>query len=90
MRHVLSAIAFAFVAAGLPLPACAAETEKKKPGRDPNEMICRTEPVLGSRLAKRRSCMTRSQWIARQASDRALVERTQVTPCMPTRGSNCY
>jgi hypothetical protein len=90
MRQVLPTIVFALVCAGLSLPAIAAETEKQKPRRDPNEMICRTEPVLGSRLAKRRNCMTRAQWSERQASDRALVERTQMTPCMPTRGSNCY
>lgn len=73
------------------VPAWAEETSSPAANkRDPNEMICESEPLLGSRLAKRRTCMTRSQWAERRALDRQVVERTQMTPCQPTRSSNCY
>lgn len=70
--------------------AADASAKSGKKSRNPNEMICTSEPVLGSRLAKRRMCMTRSQWAERKNNDRALVERSQLIPCTPTRGSNCY
>ncbi len=77
---------------GLAAAAAMAQSDAPpaKPKKDPNEWICRVEPVLGSRLAKTRMCMTRAQWAERRASDRALIERTQLIPCTPTRSSNCY
>jgi hypothetical protein len=30
--------------------------------KDPNRMICRTEEQIGSRVQKRRTCMTAAQW----------------------------
>ncbi|HEX9932762.1 MAG TPA: hypothetical protein VGB08_07970 [Allosphingosinicella sp.] len=42
-------------AAQTPAPAAAEE--------DPDQVICRqSEPVLGSRIARRRICRTRAQW----------------------------
>lgn len=44
---------------------------------DPNEKICRTEAVIGSRLAKHRICATRAEWEERNRQDRAAVEQAQ-------------
>ena len=38
----------------------AASEAKEKPKSD--ELICRTENVIGSRAKKRRTCLTRKQW----------------------------
>jgi len=55
--------------------APAAKTEKAaKPNKD--GLICKKEPVLGSRMPTR-VCMTQADWDARQAQDRELVEQAQ-------------
>lgn len=51
-------------------------------GKDPNERICETQSVLGSRLATRRVCATRAEWAERRARERDIVERTQVQRCV--------
>lgn len=45
---------------------------------DPNELICERQEVLGSRLAKRKVCLTRAQWAERRLQDRQEIERVQV------------
>jgi hypothetical protein len=49
-----------------PVPAAAA-----KPGRDPNQVICRREEEIGSRLGGHKECHTRAEWeqISRDSSD---------------------
>ena len=44
---------------------------------DPNEVVCEREEVVGSRLAHRRVCMTRSQWEQARREDRNAVEKVQ-------------
>jgi hypothetical protein len=47
------------------------------PAGDPNEVICRTVSVTGSRLAASRRCATRAQWAEDERSQRTqLMERT--------------
>ncbi|OYX38644.1 hypothetical protein [Sphingomonas sp.] len=60
---------------------------KPKKTLDPNETICVSEPELGSRLVRHRTCMTRAQWAERRAADRQAVERAQSAPCV--RGAGC-
>ena len=45
---------------------------------DPNEVICEKQEVVGSRIAKKRVCMTRAQWADRRLVDRQEIERVQV------------
>lgn len=66
-------------------PADQQEQSKKK-ARDPNETVCETEEVLGSRLATRRVCMTRAQWAEKRRDDRALVDRSQTQLCVASGG----
>lgn len=57
-------------------PAKPAASQKKK-GLDPNEVVCRKEDVLGSRLQTRKVCMTRSEWAEARRETRGVVERAQ-------------
>lgn len=72
----------------LTMPAVAKDpapsTTKKAP--DPNQVICEKQEVLGSRLAVRKVCMTRSEWAAQRQSDRQLVERSQLGSCQKQSG----
>lgn len=67
--------------------AAASDEGSKK--RDPNEVVCKRETILGSRLASKKVCMTRSQWAERARLDREAVERAQKSACVPTKGSSC-
>lgn len=73
---------FMFAAAGLTVAAIAAEpTPTPKKGKDPNEKICETQGVLGSRLATRRVCATRAEWEERRQRERDIIDRTQTQRC---------
>ena len=74
MRFVMLAGA-ALVAAGLcSTGAVAADAGKKS---DADKVICRTMDELGSRLASKRVCLTRSQWRQQQEAQRENVDRAQ-------------
>ena len=68
-----------------PSPAAfGSEKASQEGGLDPNEKICETIIVTGSRLAKRRICATRSEWADRKLQDRQVIEKAQTSPCMLT------
>lgn len=71
---VFAAALLAGAPAADPAAAAPAKAEKAKPG--PNDVVCKKEPVLGSRM-KSRICMTQGEWDARQAQDRQDLDRTQ-------------
>jgi hypothetical protein len=52
-----------------------------KKGKDPNEKVCETHQVLGSRLATRRVCATRAEWKERRQRERDIIDRTQTQRC---------
>jgi hypothetical protein len=54
---------------------------------DPNELVCQKIEVLGSRLAVKKVCMTRSQWEDSRRQDRQAVERAQASPCVLTHNA---
>lgn len=62
---------------GKPATTASASGGKAK-FRDPNEIVCRKEQVLGSRLETRRVCMTRSEWAEANRVNRGELERAQV------------
>jgi hypothetical protein len=79
-RHCIAALAllgfatvsFAEESAATPAAPAAAPAPAPapaKPGKDPNEMICSVEPVIGSNIRKR-VCMTRADREARTKIDR--------------------
>lgn len=57
-----------------PAPATAAPGAKVL---NPNEMVCEKQEVVGSRLATKRVCMTRSQWADVRGQDRQEIEHVQ-------------
>lgn len=67
----------------------AAPAEARKPrdvdAKDPNKVICRTEEVIGSRLASKRTCMTAQQWEDMRREQRTTVDRIQAFK--PQQGS---
>lgn len=65
----LSAPAFAQAPAAVPAPTTAAQ--------NPNEIVCQKQEETGSRLAKKKICMTRAEWADRQLQDRQELERAQ-------------
>lgn len=66
--------------AGLSIAANAQEADHNKADKnDPNKLICRSEPVLGSRLAKNKRCMTKAQWDEDRRQNRLQLEQSQNT-----------
>jgi hypothetical protein len=61
-------------------PATAASTAA--PAADPNEIICQKIEQLGSRIAKKRVCMTRAEWADQQLQDRQAIEKAQIQRTM--------
>lgn len=85
---VAALIGLVIPAAVIPATAMAAEDDSKaRKAPDPDEVVCVSEPELGSRLVRRRTCMTRAQWAERRLQDRQTVERSQVQTC--ARGAGC-
>lgn len=56
-----------------PAPAPTAAPDSKK---DPNARVCKTRPVIGTRVPSR-TCMTRAEWDERTRTDRADLEAAQ-------------
>ena len=44
---------------------------------DPNRMVCKKSQVTGSRLGKKKICMTAAQWEVQRQADREALERSQ-------------
>jgi predicted secreted protein len=59
-------------------PVLADPGRSGKAAKDPNQVICEKQEVLGSRLAVRRVCMTRSQWAEQRRTDSDLVQKSQL------------
>lgn len=74
--------------AALTTPSVAANQTGTKKVLDPNEMVCTSDPELGSRLVRHKTCMTRAQWAERRRNDRELVEHTQTQLCV-AQGGRC-
>ncbi len=47
------------------------------PNNDPNQIVCRTETTIGSRLNRTRICRTRAEWAQLREQERRVVERVQ-------------
>lgn len=69
-----------------PDPAAKPPEKSSRAARDPNEMVCVKEEVLGSRLQTRKVCHTRAQWAELRQADRQNIERVQTGSCQPQAG----
>jgi hypothetical protein len=76
---VLSAAfgATASIAQGQTAPQDRGKSAEQAVSADQNEIICERQEVTGSRLAKRRVCMTRAQWAESRLQDRQATEKVQ-------------
>ena len=64
--------------------------QSQAPSLDPNEKVCESLTMVGSRLAKKRVCATRAEWEERRREDRQAVDQMQkqiIGPCQVTPGS---
>ena len=76
MRTISIAAGLALLIAGT-APAAAAAAEKGKKSFDPNREICRSKPVLGSRLQRIRECHTAQQWLEMKQQEQWGLRRQQ-------------
>ncbi len=60
------------------VPAEAARPKKGEPGWDPNREICKSKPVVGSRLKRIRECATAQEWEDMELQERMGLMRKQV------------
>lgn len=71
-------------------PAVAFQEKKAKAPEvisgDPNEKVCETITMIGSRLARKRFCGTRAEWADRRRQDREAIEKAQVGVCVKRAG----
>ena len=93
-RPILLAATIAALAASVTLAQGPAQrrsvpTGAVNDGLDPSEMICRSQPTLGSRLARARVCATRQQWLDQSRADRSLTEKAQTTRIWCKEGVAC-
>ena len=63
-------------------PVSAADSPKAS--KDPNEMVCEKQTVVGSRLATRKVCATRAEWAERRRLDKEAIDQGQRSACMVT------
>lgn len=74
---ILAALAAA-AAAQQPDSAAAPRSARHSNVRtDPNEVICRSEPAIGSRLRGVRRCASRAQWDEQRRLERQYAEKAQ-------------
>ena len=85
IRTAAAAIVAASLVSLSVAPATAQDGSKPKK-RDPNEIVCKKEEVLGSRLQTRKVCMSRAEWAEQRALDRQNVERSQTSSCQRQAG----
>ena len=77
----LALLAFGLISA-MPAPLAAAADNTPTP--DPNEVICRTVHMTGSRLAMSRRCATRAQWAEDDRAQRAALSAAQTRQTQPS------
>lgn len=79
------AAAAALAVALTPAPSAAWQGEAELSEAELERVICKRESVIGSRVQKKRTCMTRREWIAlqnktRDSMDEFLKRATQGAP----------
>ena len=51
--------------------------ERKKEPDNLDEVVCKTEKVVGSRLSRQKRCQTKRQWQAERSANRQDLEKAQ-------------
>ena len=85
-----AALAATAVLAQAPPPARqSAPTGGVNDGLDPNQVICRSQGTIGSRLNRQRVCATRQQGLDQTRADRDLAEKAQTRRVWCKEGVPC-
>jgi invasion protein IalB len=85
MHRPIPFLAAAALAATAALAQASQEPQPSVPtggandGHDANQLICRSQATVGSRLARQRVCATRQQWLDQRRADRGLAEKAQTS-----------
>jgi hypothetical protein len=67
-------------------PGAQIEVEGQRPlgpPRNANQVVCRRQSVVGSRLRNQRVCASRQQWYDQRRTDRQLIEKAQTNRIWP-------
>lgn len=70
-------LAAAVLATAIVISPAAAEERTRRDSGDPNRLVCQNVRETGSRLVRRRICMTASQWAEERRDMRQRIERLQ-------------
>ena len=62
----------------------AATPASSKNAKDPNEIVCEKQSIVGSRLATRKVCGTRAEWAEKRRLDKEAIDQGQRAACMPS------
>jgi hypothetical protein len=54
-----------------------AQQQPAKPAKDPNEIVCEKQEVIGSRLASQKVCKTRAEWAEERRTSRMDLDKVQ-------------
>lgn len=74
MKSLLSAA----LAASLALPSVAlAQEGADKAAKDPGRLICKSQEQTGTRIARKKQCMTAVQWKEQRRLSRMEIDRSQ-------------
>ncbi|MDV3257628.1 MAG: hypothetical protein LOX97_07590 [Sphingomonas sp.] len=74
--------------AGLGSTPSLAKDDKPGKTKDPNEVVCEKQSIIGSRLATRRVCATRAEWAEKRRLDKEAIDQGQRSACMVTTTSS--
>ena len=80
---ITGAAALAATAALAQAPQRSAAGAGPNVGHDMNEVVCRSQAAIGSRLTRQRVCATRQQWLEQQRMDRLYAEKAQTIRVRP-------
>lgn len=75
---MIAKLAAAVLAAGIAPAAAAQDQPSRRDAGDPNRMVCENIGETGSRLTRRRVCMTAQEWVEQRRLTRQGIERLQV------------
>ena len=55
----------------------AQQQQPAKPAKDPNEIVCEKQEVIGTRLASQKVCKTRAEWAEERRASRMDLDKVQ-------------
>jgi hypothetical protein len=89
LRALVAAFAVAGTTAIAQVSSVVSDRQQSARG-DPEQIVCISETVTGTRLSSRRVCRTRAEWEQHKEQTRRVVERVQFyKPTCGDGGSGC-